>query len=123
MTPDDLRQKVELKTVEMIKEKLAEGTITEERSQAIAQHILDSLKPGMTFQELYKAIFKLDDMYGELAPVTLPIIREYEDTVMKQAQKTVQQLIAQGKYQEAEKLAHDSIAGNLNIVWQASAKD
>jgi hypothetical protein len=122
MTPDDLRQKVELKAVEMIKQKLAEGTITEERSQAIAQHVLDSLKPGMDFKELYKAIFKLDDMFGELAPVTLPIIREYEDTVVKQAQKAVQQLIAQGRYEEAEKLAHDSIAGNLNIVWQASSK-
>lgn len=122
MTPDDLRQKVELKAVEMIKQKLSEGTITEERSQAIAQHVLDSLKPGMDFKELYKAIFKLDDMFGELSPVILPIIKEYEDTVVKQAQKQVQQLIAQGRYEEAETLAQDSIAGNLNIVWQASSK-
>jgi len=122
MTPDDLRQKVELRVVEMIKQKLAEGTLTEERSQAIAQHVLDSLKPGMTFQELYKAIFKLDDMYGELCPVTLPIIKEYEDTVTKQAQKAVSQLIAQGKYEEAETLAQQTVTGNINIVWQASAK-
>ncbi len=122
MTPDDLRQKVELRVVEMIKQKLAEGTLTEERSQAIAQHVLDSLKTGMTFQELYKAIFKLDDMYGELCPVTLPIIKEYEDTVTKQAQKAVSQLIAQGKYEEAETLAQQTVTGNINIVWQASAK-
>lgn len=122
MTPDDLRQKVELRVVEMIKQKLAEGTLTEERSQAIAQHVLDSLKPGMSFQELYKAIFKLDDMYGELCPVTLPIIKEYEDTVTKQAQKAVSQLIAQGKYEEAETLAQQTVTGNINIVWQASAK-
>lgn len=122
MTPDDLRQKVELRVVEMIKQKLADGTLTEERSQAIAQHVLDSLKPGMTFQELYKVIFKLDDMYGELCPVTLPIIKEYEDTVTKQAQKAVSQLIAQGKYEEAEALAQQTVSGNINIVWQASAK-
>lgn len=122
MTPDDLRQKVELRVVEMIKQKLTEGTLNEERSQAIAQHVLDSLKPGMSFQELYKAIFKLDDMYGELCPVTLPIIREYEETVTKQAQRTVSQLISQGKYEEAEKLAQQTVSGNINIVWQASAK-
>lgn len=122
MTPEDLRQKVELKAVEMIKQKLADGTMTEERSQAIAQHVLNSLKPNMSFQELYKAIFALDDMFGELCPVTLPIIREYEETITKQAQKAVSQLIAQGKYQEAETLAKQTVTGNLNIVWQASAK-
>lgn len=122
MTPNDLRQKVELKVVEMIKQKLADGTMTEERSQAIAQHVLDSLKPDMTFQELYKAIFKLDDMYGELCPVTLPIIRDYEETITKQARKAVSQMIAQGRYEEAEKLAQQTVTGNVNIVWQAQAK-
>lgn len=122
MTPDDLRQEVELKVVELIKQKLADGTMTEERSQAIAQMVLDSLKPGMSFEDLYKAIFKLDDMYTELSPVVLPIMRDYDQNVTKKIQAAVQELIKQGHYEEAEKLSHKAISGNIKIVWQASAK-
>ena len=122
MTPDEFRQKVELQVVEMIKKKLAEGTITEERSQELAQHVLNSLKPGMTFEELHKAIFKLDDMFIELAPVTLPFIRDYEQNITQEARKKVQELITQGKFEEAEDLAKKAISGDIKVVWQASAK-
>lgn len=122
MTPDDLRQEVELKIVEYLKEKLADGTMTEEKSQAIAKLVLDSLQPGMSFDELYKAIFKLDDHYTELAIVILPFLRDYEKNVMSKAQDAVQNLISQGQYNAANKLADKAISGNLNVVWQASAK-
>lgn len=121
MTPDDLRQDVELKVVELIKQKLADGTMTEERSQAIAQLVLETLKPGMSFDEVYKAIFKLDDMYTELSPIVLPIIRDYDKNVTQKIQAAVQELIKQGHYEEAEKLAQKAITGNIKIVWQASA--
>lgn len=122
MTPDDLRQDVELKVVELIKQKLADGAMTEERSQAIAQHVLDTIKPGMDFHELYQAIFKLDDQFPELSPIVLPIIRDYDKHVMQKIRNTVSTFIKQGKYQEAEDLAKRAIAGKLKIVWQASAK-
>jgi hypothetical protein len=122
MTPDDMRQDIELKVVEMIKAKLSEGKMTEERSQAIAQHVLETLHPGMSFEELYQAIFHLDDMYGELSPIVLPIVRDYEQTVMKQIQKGVQDLIRQGRYDEAEQLANKAINGKLKLVWQGSSK-
>ncbi|MCX8009302.1 MAG: hypothetical protein N3A54_06450 [Patescibacteria group bacterium] len=121
-TPDDLREEVELKIVELIKEKLENGTMTEERSEAIAQHVLDTLKPGMSFQELYKAIFNLDDQFIELSPIVLPIIRDYDEKVIKKVTKKVSELIQQGQYEEAEELSKKAIAGNLKIVWQASAK-
>lgn len=122
MTPDDLRQEVELKIVEYLKAKLADGSMTEEKSQAIAKLVLDSLVPGMSFDELYKAIFKLDDQYTELAIVILPFLRDYEKNVMSKAQDAVQNLISQGQYNAANKLADKAISGNLNVVWQASAK-
>jgi len=122
MTPDDLRQEVELKIVEYLKEKLASGTITEEKSQTIAKLVLDSLVPGMTFDELYKAIFKLDDHYTELSIVILPFLRDYEKNVMQKAQDAVQNLISQGQYNAANKLADKAISGNLNVVWEAQAK-
>lgn len=121
-TPDDLREEVELKVVELIKEKLENGTMTEERSEAIAQHVLDTLKPGMSFQELYKAIFSLDDNFIELSPIVLPIIRDYDTHIIGKIREKVSQLIKEGRYEEAEELSKKAIAGNLKIVWQASAK-
>ena len=53
MTPDDLRQQIELKIVELIKEKLSDGSMTEDRAQEISQMVLNQLKPGMNFEELY----------------------------------------------------------------------
>jgi len=122
MTPDDMRQDAELKIVELIKQKLADGTMTEERSQAIAQMVLTTLKPGMTFDAVYGAIFKLDDFYTELSPVVLPFIRDYDINIRKKAADAVGHLIKQGQYDAAEKLAHNAIKGTLNVVWQASAK-
>jgi hypothetical protein len=122
MTPDDLRQEVELKIVEYLKVKLADGSITEEKSQTIAKLVLDTLVPGMSFDELYKAIFKLDDTYTELAIITLPFLRDYEKNVMQKAQDAVQNLISQGQYNAANKLADKAITGQLNVVWQAQAK-
>ena len=121
MTPDDLRQDVELKVVELIKKKLADGTMTEERSQAIAQQVLNTLTPGMSFENLYKAIFHLDDMYTELSPVVLPIIRDYDINVTQKATNSVRDLIRQGQYDAAEKLAHKAIAGDLKVVWQGTS--
>ena len=54
MSPDDIRQEIELKVVNFLKEKATEGTMTEERSQQIAQRVLDTLTPGMSLEELYK---------------------------------------------------------------------
>lgn len=122
MTPDDLRQDVELKVVELIKRKLAEGTITEQRSQVVAQQVLNTLKPGMSFTELYKAIFHLDDMHNELSPIVLPIIRDYEKNVTKKAEEGVRELIRQGQFDAAEKLGRKAVSGDLNIVWSGSAK-
>jgi hypothetical protein len=122
MTPDDLRQDVELKVVEFIKQKLADGTMSEKRSQAIAQLVLDSLKPGMSFEELYKAIFKLDEHYTELAPIVLPFIRDYDKNVMQKIRAAVSELIKQGRYEEAEKLSQKAISGNIKLVWTGSAK-
>lgn len=122
MSPDDIRQQIELKVVELIKNKLADGTMTEERSQALAQHVLNLIKPGMSFEELYRAVPKLDDLFPELSGVVLPIVREYEEHVVRQAEDGVRQLIRQGHYDAAHKLAKNVISQNVKLVWQAEAK-
>jgi hypothetical protein len=80
MTPDTIREEIELAVVELIKTKLSDGTMTEARAQQISKLVLELLKPGMQFVELYKSIFKLDDTCTELAPIVLPYADSYEKT-------------------------------------------
>lgn len=122
MTPDDLRQQVELAVVELIKKKLSDGSMTEERSQVISQKVLDTLQPGMSFEELYRMLPKLDDTCSELSPVIVPHLREYEDHVTQQAAGTVRELIKQGQYDAAIKLTKNVINQTVNLVWQGSSK-
>lgn len=122
MTPDDIRQQIELAVVELIKDKLADGTMTEERSQQISQIVLELLQPGMTFEELYKAIPKLDDSCPELSPITLPHLRDYEDNIAQKVTPSVRELIRQGQFDAAAKLAQKAINQDVKLVWIASAK-
>lgn len=117
MTPDDIRQQIELQVVEFIKAKLADGTMTEEKAQQISQMVLDLLKPGMSFEDLYKAVPKLDDQFSELAPIVLPLVRDYEERIVKEAQKSVQHLIRQGQYDAATELAQKAVKQDVKIQW------
>lgn len=121
MTPDDLRQQIELKVVELVKARLADESITEERAQALSQIVLDTIKPGMHFEELYKAVAKLDDFAPELAPIVLPLMQEYEKTIVTQAQDAVSSLIRQGQYDAATKLAQKAISQDIDLVWTGKA--
>ena len=122
MTPDDVRQEIELKTVEFIKEKLTEGAMTEARSQQISQTVLELLTPGMTYEQLYKAIFKLDDTCTELSYIVLPYAESYEKNIAQKATDIVSGYIRVGKYDAAVKLAEDVIHENVKIQWQGSGK-
>ena len=121
MTSDDLRQQIELKIVELIKEKLSDGSMTEDRAQEISQMVLNSLKPGMSFEELYKVIPKLDDMYNELSPIVLPLVRDYENRIVKEAKKEVQSLIRQGQYDAAINLAQQAVKQDVKLEWIGSS--
>lgn len=120
-TPDDIRQDIELKVVELLKEKVAAGTMTEERSQQIAKIILDTLQPGMTLEALYKAIPKLDDTASEISPIIVPYLRDYEEHVTKKAQNQVQNFIHQGQYNAATELAEKAVRQDVKLVWTARA--
>lgn len=122
MTPDQIREDIELAVVEMLKEKLADDSMTEARSQQISQLILDTLKPGMSLKELYKAIFTLDDSVPELAPIVLPYAQKYEDNVAHKASDIVSNYIKVGKYDAAIKLTNDVVHENVKLQWQGSSK-
>ena len=122
MTPDDVRQQIELKVVELIKNKLADGSMTEERSQQISQIVLDTVKPGMSFDDLYRAIPHLDDNAPELSSILVPILREYEEQINRKAMEKVSTLIREGKYDAATKLATKAIKQDMKLVYKGTAK-
>jgi len=122
MSPDDIREQIELAVVELIKSKLTEGTMTEVRAQQISKTVLDLLKPGMEFIALYKAIFALDDVCTELSPIVLPYADTYEKNIAQKATGMVASYIKVGKYDAAVKLANDVIKENIQIKWQGSAR-
>lgn len=122
MSPDDIRQEIELKVVELIKAKLTDGSLTEDRSRQISQTVLETLQPGMDFKALYKGIFKLDDTCTELSEVVLPYAKQYEKNVTQKAAETVRDYIRSGKYDAAIKLADQAIKQDIDIVWKGSGK-
>lgn len=117
MTPDDLRQQIELQVVELIKAKLGDGSMSEDRAQALSRIALETIKPGMSLEELVKAVAKLDDTAPELAPVVLPLMRDYEANVVKKIQSGVSNLIRHGQYDAAATLAKKAINQDVSLVW------
>lgn len=105
MSPDDIRKDIELKVVELLKAKLSDGTMTEERSKGISKIVLDLLEPGMDLTSLYKAIMKLDDECPELSLIVLPYAKQYEETITQKATSQVQNYIKVGQYDAAVNLA------------------
>jgi hypothetical protein len=121
MSPDDLREQIELNAVELIKNGLESGKFTEDRAQQLSQVVLDMVHPGMNFEQLYKAVSKLDDTAPELAPLVVPVMRDYEEHIAQQALSGVKNLIKQGQYDAASKLAQKVVDQDVKLVWEAKA--
>jgi len=105
MSPDEIRKEIELKVVELLKNQLSAGTMTEERSKTISKIVLDLLQPGMNMTDLYKAVMKLDDTCQELSSIVYPYAKQYEEEIAKQATPHVQNYIRTGQYDAAVELA------------------
>lgn len=122
MNPDDIREEIELAVVELIKTSVEGGTMTEARGQQISQIVLELLKPGMDWKELYKAIFKLDDSCTELSPIVLPYAKSYEVNIASKASDMVASYIRVGNYDAAVKLAEQVVNEDVKLEWQGKAK-
>lgn len=122
VSADQIREKIELAVVELIKDKLDDGSMSEERSQAISQMVLNKLKPGMTLEELYKVVPTLDDQFNELSPIVKPLLAEYETQVVSAARDNVSELIRQGQYDAAIKMANNAINQEVKLTYTGSGK-
>ncbi|MEK7578094.1 MAG: hypothetical protein AAB492_05835 [Patescibacteria group bacterium] len=122
MSPDEIRERIESQVVDLIKLKVENEEMTEERAQQLAQRVLELLKPGMSLEDLYKALPKLDDNFSEASPIIVPYLRDYEDGVTKKAAIQVRDLIISGNYKEAQELADRVIKQDVKLVWTGSSK-
>jgi len=115
MAPDDIRKEIEASVVDLLKARLSDGTMTEERSKVISKIVLDLLTPGMNLTDLYKAIMKLDDACPELSPIVLPFARQYEEAITQKATGTVENYIRTGQYDAAIDLAKKVASQNVKL--------
>lgn len=122
MTPDEIREKIEAQIVDLIKAKVEAEEMSEEHAQLLAQSILDKLKPGMSLEELYRALPHLDDGFTEISHIIIPYLRDYEQGVTQKAAKDIEILIREGKYKDAQTLADRVIKQDVKLVWTGSAK-
>ena len=115
MTADDIRKDIEMKVVDMLKSRLSDGSMSEERSKVVSQIVLDLLQPGMDLTQLYKAIMQLDDACQELSPIVLPYAKQYEEMIAQKASGRVSDLIRVGKYDAAIDLAKKVASQNVAL--------
>ena len=123
MSPDDVREEIELAVVELIKTSIEAGTMTEARGQQISQVVLELLTPGMNWEQLYKAIFKLDDSCTELSPIVLPYAKSYEVNIANKASDMVANYIRVGNYDAAVKLAEEVVNEDVKLEWQGKGSN
>lgn len=122
MSPDDIRETIEAQIVDLIREKVEAEEMSEERARQLAQAVLEGLKPGMSLEELYKALPHLDDHFSEISHVIVPYLRDYEQGVTQKAAARVQSLIREKRYKEAQELAERVIKQDVKLVWTGTAK-
>lgn len=121
MSPDEIRERIEADIVDLIKQKVEAEEMTEDRAQQLAQIVLEKLKPGMSLEELYRALPHLDDQFTEISHILVPYLRDYEDGVAKPAIAQVSNLIKSGRYKEAQELADRVIKQDVKLVWTGSS--
>ena len=122
MTSDDVRKKLELAIVELLKDKVDREEMTPERQKEIAEYVLGVIQPGMSLEDLYRAIPKLDDRTPELSPVIVPFLREYEERVAQKAEEKMSELIRLGQFAAASSLAEKVIKQNVKLVYVGKGK-
>lgn len=104
-TIEDLRKKVEWLALEMIKQLTEIGKMTQEQAQAVAQHTLDCVKPGMSATQFFQGVFKLDDGFPEMAFIVVPLATLYKEKIEDKTVPKVRELIKNARYDEAVSMA------------------
>ena len=95
MTPEDYSEFIFGKILISMDEQVASGKITEERAKKIVDLALKSIKPEMTLDELYVAIYRFQYKVPELKEVADACTNEYINFGRMQSLKNLEKFISQ----------------------------
>lgn len=93
MTANELIEEVDNATILIIREKLANGQISDKRAKEIAAYVLQELQPSMSLTELYKKVSQFDDNFPELKKVVIDITEKFETIIREDALSQVHTLL------------------------------
>ena len=101
MDAEEKRKKLEQDILDIMEKKLQDGDMDIDRARAIAQMVLEKLHPPLTLEQLYEIAPTLDDHFKELSQAVLPIIREHDNKIRQVVSMHAENLIREGKLDEA----------------------
>ncbi len=101
MDAEQKRKQLEQDILDILEEKLHKGEMDSVRARAIAQMVLESLRPPLTIEQFYDIVPTLDDHFVELSQAVLPIIQEHDDKIRKVVLGHAEKLIKEGKIGES----------------------
>ncbi len=107
--PEDIKNTIQARIVELITAKLESGQMTPERAKEIAQMILDKLSGNLPFEDLVKIIPKLDDQFEELGAVIVPVMIDYEKKMREEINSKIDNHLQQKNFDEVLRLAKEAI--------------
>lgn len=116
MDSEEYRKKIERDILEIIESKLRTGQMNAERAREIARFVLESFRPHMTLDEIYKVAPTLDKHFKELIPVVLQVATDYEQKVKQIVIEHVDNLIKNGKIEESVSLLKNALNKKINVV-------
>ncbi len=109
MDPEAYRKKIEQEILEIIEDKLKNGSMEASRAQQIAKFVLEKLHPPLTLEEIRKIVPTLDDDFAELSAASMHVVMENDDEIRKIAVEHAQRLINSGKFEEAKATMDEAI--------------
>lgn len=72
MDTEEYRKEIENKILVLMQNGLLTGNIQAARAKETARYVLDTLKPHMSLEEIYKKAEQFDQHFSELIPIALP---------------------------------------------------
>ena len=92
------------KIVDVFADLVKKKNITKKRAEEIAQKTLDAIQENLSIEQLFQNSIVLVNQFSELSPLSISILKEYEQKFNKKTIDSVRQLITKGDFNQAEDL-------------------
>jgi len=113
MSSEEYRLDVERKMLQIMQEKLDSGEMSAERAKEIAQYVVDSLKPGISIDEINKVVAYIAKEFEEFSHLTVDSLNAYEENVKTHALSDVHKLLSEGDLPSADTILKKTLQVDL----------